>query len=829
MQLHSGAAFVATEREVAKANILWFRRFGRAIMQRKRSADDLETPVGLSTGLTSKRGRVVKPKQWDDGTEAPIALGGSRLARRTPPPKEDSGPSSGSDRPRRPASAGASLGRDTAKKATVPLRDETGRFAGVRPKTAAERSQSGTPSQGGIFKSAAEKVLAKHSRLMSTGEIARYAIKYALISPQGKTPEATMASALYTDIKKKEGASIFIRPHEGLFGLREWLARDMNLEGTNAALDHSGDQLRLPRGNGSARYRHEASVGVGEYAGDYESDEHVAASTDGGGLRAGPYLPPRKRRVPSANGSMRGGLGALPGWGRTGLSRAASTGAVEDIAVARPDFGAAARSKSMNKDMGAMEALMEAVGMETKRSNSVAGDEDDDEMEPSTAGSPLGKDVQRDDARSRRGLRAAPPKSRKLQPPSPEHSGRRESAAPIRRKRSSYVSVQNGGSNSHPRHAALLDDDALGRSPRSVAAKARYANPSAQAIASQCEEEGMEVEGFNAVRLKAIQAKLAAEGGNPPNRNIKQDNILNLPLPEFDLEATEDGEEEEDVLAPDEAPAQDAVINPPAQAPVGPAASGGTNSEDGSAAPAAPPAPEPGPPTPALLHKMEMALRGLENQRGHNHPSVGHACIELSKAYLAAHQGEQAAKHLNRAVTILTLNARGNSLSKEGQEHVNYLLGRVADMTSEAAQNSSAPAQPPAQPPAGEPAPTPIPTPKMLNPPPYILPGAAPNQAVPFQAPPNPAVPNQAVPIQAVPNQAAPASSAAAQMGPKQVVAATGIPNAPTGLGVGLARPTPASTIQQGPLAPSAPAASVPLADGVPPPTSAAALIQTSA
>ncbi len=39
-----------------------------------------------------------------------------------------------------------------------------------------------------------------------------------------------MASALYTDIKKKEGASIFIRPHEGLFGLREWLARDMNIE-----------------------------------------------------------------------------------------------------------------------------------------------------------------------------------------------------------------------------------------------------------------------------------------------------------------------------------------------------------------------------------------------------------------------------------------------------------------------------------------------------------------------------------------------------------------------------------------------------------------------
>ena len=41
----------------------------------------------------------------------------------------------------------------------------------------------------------------------------------------GKTPEATMASALYTDIKKwKDGkpGSLFCRPREGLFGLREW-------------------------------------------------------------------------------------------------------------------------------------------------------------------------------------------------------------------------------------------------------------------------------------------------------------------------------------------------------------------------------------------------------------------------------------------------------------------------------------------------------------------------------------------------------------------------------------------------------------------------------
>lgn len=54
---------------------------------------------------------------------------------------------------------------------------------------------------------------------------------------------------------------------------------------------------------------------------------------------------------------------------------------------------------------------------------------------------------------------------------------------------------------------------------------------------------------------------------------------------------------------------------------------------------------------------------------------VAHACMELSKAYLAAHQGEQAGKHLNRAVTILTLSARGNTLSKVPSSPLLHLLG----------------------------------------------------------------------------------------------------------------------------------------------------------
>ena len=136
---------------------------------------------------------------------------------------------------------------------SVPVRDQAGRFAGMRRRNASEPvlNESVTGSRGGgIFKTAAIQVLRQEGRLMSTGapggsmqalfrgqrsvkasdgpslnagEIAKVALKSNYINVQGKTPEATMASALYTDIKRKEGHSVFIRPHEGLFGLREWL------------------------------------------------------------------------------------------------------------------------------------------------------------------------------------------------------------------------------------------------------------------------------------------------------------------------------------------------------------------------------------------------------------------------------------------------------------------------------------------------------------------------------------------------------------------------------------------------------------------------------
>ena len=73
------------------------------------------------------------------------------------------------------------------------------------------------------------------------GDIAKLALKRGLIKCQGKTPEATMASALYTDVKRKESNSVFIRPHEGLFGLREWADKGLvfKVRPTNAG-HHAG-------------------------------------------------------------------------------------------------------------------------------------------------------------------------------------------------------------------------------------------------------------------------------------------------------------------------------------------------------------------------------------------------------------------------------------------------------------------------------------------------------------------------------------------------------------------------------------------------------------
>ncbi|GIL62151.1 hypothetical protein Vafri_16422 [Volvox africanus] len=83
---------------------------------------------------------------------------------------------------------------------------------------------SGIPLTGGIFKNAAFEVLKQEERLMTSGEITKLAMERRLLRCTGKTPENTMASALYTEVRKKANTTVFIKPKEGLFGLKAWLS-----------------------------------------------------------------------------------------------------------------------------------------------------------------------------------------------------------------------------------------------------------------------------------------------------------------------------------------------------------------------------------------------------------------------------------------------------------------------------------------------------------------------------------------------------------------------------------------------------------------------------
>lgn len=256
-------------------------------MPKRTASDALQAvvpaPKVVEGSLKSRSGRVVRPKVWDDGTlAAPLAALKDELGERSPGAQRglaaadaadpdfslqnedavseegrasggsggargvhsggshhgggaqegDSGgehaygsaePAYSDDSPRASTGGGSQGSMGRARSGSVG-RDEHGKFtSGPRPRGSRGGRGGRGEGGGGIFKMAAVEVLRGEKRLMSTGEIARVALKRGLIKCTGKTPEATMASALYTDIKRKEGQSIFIRPHEGLFGLREWI------------------------------------------------------------------------------------------------------------------------------------------------------------------------------------------------------------------------------------------------------------------------------------------------------------------------------------------------------------------------------------------------------------------------------------------------------------------------------------------------------------------------------------------------------------------------------------------------------------------------------
>ena len=71
------------------------------------------------------------------------------------------------------------------------------------------------------FKENAYYVLKREKRPLSAKKITQIALKEGLIITGGKTPHATMAALIYTDIKQKGEKSIFVKVKRGLFGLNE--------------------------------------------------------------------------------------------------------------------------------------------------------------------------------------------------------------------------------------------------------------------------------------------------------------------------------------------------------------------------------------------------------------------------------------------------------------------------------------------------------------------------------------------------------------------------------------------------------------------------------
>jgi hypothetical protein len=204
------------------------------------NANDLDgyAYVFRAPGL-SRSGRKLKPKVFNDGTVSLVGHAEEVLAKTGSPKTEIN--SSAED-------CVSPIAEDIKDRLSIVqvdtnLKDEkildgrngNGKNSGGRLQSR-KRKYPNRVTGGGIFKAAAVQVLKDEGQLMTTGDIARVALQRGYISCSGKTPEATMASALYTDIKRRSGDTVFIRPKEGLFGLKEWdkacIGADYNGQGS---------------------------------------------------------------------------------------------------------------------------------------------------------------------------------------------------------------------------------------------------------------------------------------------------------------------------------------------------------------------------------------------------------------------------------------------------------------------------------------------------------------------------------------------------------------------------------------------------------------------
>ncbi|KAL4526428.1 hypothetical protein Ndes2526A_g00878 [Nannochloris sp. 'desiccata'] len=271
----------------------------------KRRTDDVDPESRTDSGveLKSRSGRLVKPKVYNDGTVALMDGKGhleesllnddlkTRYAHFDDLEDGDlSDISEGSYGSTRTRSARGANNLQGLRTNTRPSRRTA-----TRPPRAPNSTHATGYGGGGVFKQAAVEILRSECRLMPTGEIAKLALRRGLVRCTGKTPEATMASALYTDIKRKEGHSLFVRPREGLFGLREWIDEGV-IQITPAQQPHLNTHVPLPSAHHlhfqSQHHNHAAAMDSGNgtgtthhsqyFDGEQQQQQQPGASQDSG-------------------------------------------------------------------------------------------------------------------------------------------------------------------------------------------------------------------------------------------------------------------------------------------------------------------------------------------------------------------------------------------------------------------------------------------------------------------------------------------------------------------------------------------------------------------
>ena len=85
------------------------------------------------------------------------------------------------------------------------------------------------PNNEWSFKSGAIHLLQKAQKPLTAREMVEKMIKELNFQTSGKTPERTLASLIYTDLKNNGKSSLFSVHGKGLFGLR-FLIFDNNIE-----------------------------------------------------------------------------------------------------------------------------------------------------------------------------------------------------------------------------------------------------------------------------------------------------------------------------------------------------------------------------------------------------------------------------------------------------------------------------------------------------------------------------------------------------------------------------------------------------------------------